>query len=117
MTRAVCSAPPLCQEGPAFQADDEGSIPFTRSNDFWHLERGCSAVAGDHRCPTAPGFNVGRWAVCPGGPAGGIAISRHAHPTFVAGDAEQLQFNLGQFTILGVAIVVTLRELAIWLAN
>jgi hypothetical protein len=31
--------------------------------------------------------------------------------------AEQPQFILGQLTILGVAIVVTLLELAIWLAT
>jgi len=31
--------------------------------------------------------------------------------------AEQPQFILGQLTILGVAIVVTLLELAIWLAD
>jgi hypothetical protein len=31
--------------------------------------------------------------------------------------AEQAQFILGQLSILGVAIVVTLVELAIWLAN
>jgi hypothetical protein len=31
--------------------------------------------------------------------------------------AEQAQFILGQLSILGVAIVVTLAELAIWLAN
>ena len=31
--------------------------------------------------------------------------------------AEQPQFILGQLTILGVAIAVSLLELAIWLAN
>jgi hypothetical protein len=31
--------------------------------------------------------------------------------------AEQAQFILGQITILGVAMVVALVELAIWLAN
>ena len=31
--------------------------------------------------------------------------------------AEQAQFILGQITILGLAMVVTLVELAIWLAN
>ena len=31
--------------------------------------------------------------------------------------AERPQFILGQLTILGIAIVVTLIELVIWLAN
>src|SRR4051812_44208235 len=31
--------PPRVGGASAFQADDEGSIPFTRSNDFSHLER------------------------------------------------------------------------------
>jgi hypothetical protein len=31
--------------------------------------------------------------------------------------ADEAQFILGQITILGVAMVVTLVELAIWLAN
>src|SRR5262249_60937144 len=37
---------PLISEGlsQAFQADDEGSIPFTRSSDFKHLHHGHSDI-------------------------------------------------------------------------